>query len=372
MFRTDYIEKVRLLFRKERESYLRLYEILGFYPHTLRYYKEAFLHKSIIVRGDKGHLVNNERLEFLGDAILDAIVADIVYKHFEGKHEGFLTNARSKIVQRDTLNRVAVAIGLDKMISQSPHGSNHNSYIYGNAFEALVGAIYLDRGYDYCMRFMEERILGQHINLNKTAYKEVNFKSKLIEWGQKNRVSVEYVLVDQSSDISSPVFHTEVRIEGLTAGEGTGYSKKESQQVASKRAMQKLKDSAFLDSVYAAKEQRSAAEQGIVEQDTASAEQQIPSEDEMPLSLSEELALCVDEQETLSVAEESFSAEQEPQNAEASSSSMDMQPSSDEPLQPSGSNSQCRSSEEVEDTVPLSRQDRESRINDAMEAAYLD
>ncbi len=313
MFQTDYIEKVRLLFRKERESYLRLYQILGFYPHTLRFYKEAFLHKSMIVRGAKGHLVNNERLEFLGDAILDAIVADIVYKHFEGKHEGFLTNARSKIVQRETLNRVAVAIGLDKMISQSPHGTNHNSYIYGNAFEALVGAIYLDRGYDYCMRFMEERILGKHINLNKTAYKEVNFKSKLIEWGQKNRIEVEYVLVDQSSDISSPVFHTEVRVEGLTAGEGTGYSKKESQQIASKRAMQKLKDSAFLNAVFAAKDQHEDSRQAEVESDSAVQSNLVPTEQ---TALPEEMSQSVDE--------------------------------------------------------PLSAPDKESQVNDAMDAAYLE
>ena len=110
------IDKIRLLFRKDRESYLCFYRILGFYPRNIQLYEQALLHKSTSVRSDKGRPLNNERLEFLGDAILDAIVGDIVYKRFEGKREGFLTNTRSKIVQRETLNKLAVEIGLDKLI----------------------------------------------------------------------------------------------------------------------------------------------------------------------------------------------------------------------------------------------------------------
>lgn len=260
MFRLD-INKIRLFFRKDRESYFRLYKILGFYPRQLRYYQEALLHKSSSVRSEKGRPLNNERLEFLGDAILDAIVADIVYKHFDGKREGFLTNTRSKIVQRETLNKVAVDIGLDKLIKYSSRINSHNSYMCGNAFEALIGAIYLDLGYAYCMRFMEERILRQYINLDKMAYKEVNFKSKLIEWGQKNRIMLEFRLVEQSKEVSSPVFQTEVLLEGISAGQGTGYSKKESQQIAAKQALNSLKkDTFFLDSIFAAKQERLIAE----------------------------------------------------------------------------------------------------------------
>ena len=128
------IDKIRLLFRKDRESYLCFYRILGFYPHNIQIYEQALLHKS--------SPLNNERLEFLGDAILDAIVGDIVYKRFEGKREGFLTNTRSKIVQRETLNKLAVEIGLDKLIKYSTRSSSHNSYMYGNAFEAFIGAVY--------------------------------------------------------------------------------------------------------------------------------------------------------------------------------------------------------------------------------------
>lgn len=228
--RITILHRIRLLFSKERESYFALYRILGFYPRTISYYKEALLHKSSTVRSAKGYKLNNERLEFLGDAILDAIVADVVYKHFEGKREGFLTNTRSKIVQRETLNKIAVEIGLDKLITYSTHSSNHNSYMCGNAFEALIGAIYLDRGYDACMRFMQERILHKLINIDKVAYKEVNFKSKLIEWSQKNKVELEFRLVEQTQDVSSPVFQSDVLLEGIVGGSGTGYSKKESQQ----------------------------------------------------------------------------------------------------------------------------------------------
>lgn len=258
---SNIIQRIRLLFSKEKESYFALYRIIGFYPRHIDYYKEALLHKSSAVRGAKGRMLNNERLEFLGDAILDAIVADIVYRHFDGKREGFLTNTRSKIVQRETLNKLAVDIGLDKLIKYSAHSSNHNSYMYGNAFEALVGAIYLDKGYDACMRFMQERILQQLINIDKVAYKEVNFKSKLIEWSQKNKIQIEFRLVEETEEVGSPVFKSEVLLEGLTGGNGTGYSKKESQQLAAKQAMSRLKkDAKFLDEVFAAKKERGAAD----------------------------------------------------------------------------------------------------------------
>lgn len=250
-------DKIRLLFRKDKEPYLCFYKILGFYPRNIEVYKQALLHKSSSVKS-KGRLINNERLEFLGDAILDAVVADIVYKKFEGKREGFLTNTRSKIVQRETLNNVAVKIGLDKLIKFTTKQSSHNSYMCGNAFEALIGAIYLDRGYDACKIFMEERIINQYLNLDKISRKEVNFKSKLIEWSQKNKFEIEFCLVGQTVDESqNPIFETQVLVENITAGSGKGYSKKESQQEAAHATMNMIKsDSIFIDSIFAAKSER--------------------------------------------------------------------------------------------------------------------
>lgn len=248
-------DRIRLLFRKDKESYLCFYKMLGFYPKDISIYEQALLHKSSSVKSDKGRLLNNERLEFLGDAILDAVVADIVYKKFEGKREGFLTNTRSKIVQRETLNRLAIEIGLDKLIKYSARQSSHNSYMCGNAFEALVGAIYLDRGYRACKYFMEYRIIGPYIDLEKISRKEVNFKSKLIEWSQKNRFEVSFELTAQSHDQAySPTFESEVLIAGISAGKGTGYSKKESQQVAAHEALGRIKkDKHFIESIFAAK-----------------------------------------------------------------------------------------------------------------------
>lgn len=268
------IDKIRLLFRKDRESYFCFYKILGFFPRDIRFYQQALLHKSTSIRSEKGRPLNNERLEFLGDAILDAIVGDIVYRHFEGRREGFLTNTRSKIVQRETLNKLAVEIGLDKLVKYSTRSSSHNSYMYGNAFEAFIGAIYLDQGYERCKQFMEEKILKNYIDLDKMSRKEVNFKSKLIEWSQKNKMEVSFELIEQFLDRDyNPMFHTEVRIEGLSAGTGTGYSKKESQQNAAQMALKKIKsDEAFKEAIETAKIQNhtpATAEEEIAAEETA-------------------------------------------------------------------------------------------------------
>lgn len=256
-------DRIRLPFRKEKELYLSLHQIIGVYPHNISYYKLALMHKSVARRNEKGRPVNNERLEFLGDAILDAIVGDIVYQHFPGKREGFLTNTRSKIVQRETLNKLAQEMGINQLILSSGHSYSHNSYLGGNAFEALVGALYLDRGYNACMKFMEQRILSQLINIDKVAYKEMNFKSKLIEWSQKNRVKLEYKLLEQKKDEhGSPVFRFQVLIEGLEGGIGSGFSKKESQQLASKLTLQRLRrEPQFIDEVFAAKGNRTKMEE---------------------------------------------------------------------------------------------------------------
>lgn len=257
------IDRIRLPFRKEKELYSSLYDIIGFYPHDISYYKLALMHKSVMRRNAKGKPVNNERLEFLGDAILDAIVGDIVYQHFPGKREGFLTNTRSKLVQRDTLNKLAQEMGINQLILSSGHTSSHNSYMGGNAFEALVGAIYLDQGYNACMRFMNKRILAQMINIDKVAYKEVNFKSKLIEWSQKNKVRLSYEQVLQEKDKNgNPIFEFKVVLEGVEGCSGRGFSKKESQQLASKLTLDKLKKKPqFIDEVFAAKANRTKMEE---------------------------------------------------------------------------------------------------------------
>ncbi|MBE6269718.1 MAG: ribonuclease III [Prevotella ruminicola] len=257
------IDRIKLPFRKEKELFSSLYEILGFYPHNIEYYKMALMHKSIRKRNDKGKPLNNERLEFLGDAILDAAVGYIVYRHYEGKREGFLTNTRSKLVSRETLGKLATEMRLSNLLISAGHSTSHNSYVEGNAFEALVGAIYLDRGYEACLWFFEHQVLGKFIDIDKVAFKEVNFKSKLLEWSQKNRVRLEYKLTKQKKDENgSPVFTYMVIIEGVNGESGSGYSKKEAQQKASKDTLQRLKrEPQFVDAVFAAKTARTQMEE---------------------------------------------------------------------------------------------------------------
>jgi len=259
----EIIDRIKLPFRKEKELFSSLYDIMGFYPHDIKYYKIALTHKSSGQKNEKGRPLNNERLEFLGDAMLDAVVGDIVFRHFEGKREGFLTNTRSKLVSRESLGKLAQEMGLNELIHSNGSQRSHNSYMAGNAFEALVGAIYLDQGYNAVMRFMKKRILAQMVNIDKVAYKEVNFKSKLLEWTQKNRVRMEFRMLKQDIDEKgSPIFGFVVVIEGIDGGKGQGYSKKEAQQIAAKETLQRLRrEPQYIDAIFSAKSERTKMEE---------------------------------------------------------------------------------------------------------------
>lgn len=245
-----FVKRVKALPHKRKEPYLSFYKVLGFYPDRIDLYREAMTHRSSSVRSEKGKWVNNERLEFLGDAILDAIVADILYKQFDHKKEGFLTSTRSRIVQRETLNKIAIELGLDKLIVSSTRNMAHNTNIYGDALEALIGAIYLDQGYRVAKHFVYETLIKQHINMEKVLTNEVDFKSRLIEWGQKNKVEVTFEVTESSYDAqNNPVFSSSARVAGVEVGSGKGYSKKESHQMAAKIAIRKLRESNELQEV---------------------------------------------------------------------------------------------------------------------------
>ncbi len=276
------LDNIRLLFKKEKKPFLQLKSILGFYPHNLKLYHLALMHKSVAYHeakeaaerkktepkkekywSEKRRMkreeekrkksgkqnrqrpspMNNERLEYLGDAMLGAIVADILYKHYGNKQEGFLTSLRSKIVCRKSLNKLAVELGLDKLIQHTGAiTTGHNSFMNGNAFEAFIGAIYLDRGYKYCYRFMEDKVFKHHINIDAVAKHEENFKSAFIEWCQKYQYTFEFCQKEHRENNGKvPVFHSEVKVEGIPCGTGTGYSKKESDQEAAKQALKKVK-----------------------------------------------------------------------------------------------------------------------------------
>lgn len=267
------LDRMKLPFRKNKEFLTALYNILGFYPHNIEVYRVAFSHKSLAYRRDAGRKakdrrqrtentakpLNNERLEYLGDAILESVVSDILFRHFPNKREGFLTSTRSKIVQREALNRLATEMGLERLIQAAQGTRMSHTNIGGNAFEALMGAIYLDRGFSYCHWFIANRVIGHYVDLENVAQKEVNFKSKLLEWSQKNRITINFK--DVAAEGEEKGFKTTIIIEGITAGRGTGRSKKESQQEASKEALTRMRrDAKMYDSLFRAKEKRTAME----------------------------------------------------------------------------------------------------------------
>ena len=263
---SNLLDRIKLHFQKDSELRKALHGMLGIYPRNLEIYRIALAHKSHVYRNRKGRSFNNERLEFLGDAILEAVVSDIVFHRFERRSEGFLTSTRSKIVQRSSLNRLAKEIGLERLLQVPSQRRGHNSNIGGNAFEALVGAIYLDRGYKTCQWFVENKIVGCLLDIENVANKEVNFKSKLLEWTQKNRVQVDFEneeTLDEKND--SPLFNSTILLEGLTAGEGRGYSKKESQQRASRDALTRLRrDPLFVESIFDEKSKRISMEATLI------------------------------------------------------------------------------------------------------------
>ena len=273
------LDRMKLPFRKNKEFVTVLYDILGFYPHNIEIYRVAFSHKSLTYgnglkntkerkagQRDKKQRnegptrpLNNERLEYLGDAVLEAVVSDLLFRHFPFKREGFLTSTRSKIVQREALNRLAEQMGIDTLIHAAQGTRMSHTNIGGNAFEALMGAIYLDRGFKYSQWFIEHRVIGPYVDIDKVAHKEVNFKSKLLEWCQKNRIETKFR--DSLDTEGDRGFHSCIVLEGITVGKGTGRTKKESQQVASKDALNHMRrEPKFYDSIFRAKEKRTAME----------------------------------------------------------------------------------------------------------------
>ncbi len=245
------ISLVKLLFSKDKELYVFIHGITGFYPRNIALYKLAFVHRSMPVKTASGKWVNNERLEYLGDAVLDLVVAAYLYDKYPEQHEGFLTSTRAKIVQRESLNRIGRVFHLESHVKASAHSSSHNSYISGNAVEALVGAISLDRGYKVAQRFICRKIIDENIKLEDLVNTEKNFKSRLIEWTQKYHVSIEFELIDTYSDAdNNPIFKTAILLGGIFAADATGYSKKESHQGASKKALDRVaSDTLFREQV---------------------------------------------------------------------------------------------------------------------------
>jgi len=226
---------------KNRRFYFELVKMLGFLPRRLSHYRLAFLPKSANHNLSSGSLVNNERLEYLGDAILDAIVADYLFTRFPDGNEGFMTKMRARIVKRKTLDYLATKMDIPKMISHGGSPGNKSKHLYGNALEALLGAIYLDRGYGAARRFFVRKIMQKHIDLVKLVKKDPDYKSRIIEWAQKNRLEIIFESIEEhNSTGNTPSFISTIFLEGDQKGSGRGSSKKEAEQHAAREALTNL------------------------------------------------------------------------------------------------------------------------------------
>jgi len=213
-----------------------LKNILGFYPNNISLYKQAFRHSSIANEIKEGVKDSNERLEYLGDAILGAVIAEYLFKIFPYKDEGFLTKMRSKIVSRSHLNYLAAKLGIDKFIESNLESSTKSNAMKGDAFEAMIGAIYLDKGYHATQQFIIERIVKNHVDMNEVETKETDFKSKLIEWVQKEKKEIRFNLVEEVGEGQEKQFVMEVLVSGEVMGKAQHFSKKRAEQIASEQA----------------------------------------------------------------------------------------------------------------------------------------
>ena len=236
------VQRVKLFSSDRKEFYLFLKDLLGFYPQNLKLYDLAFKHKSASIVDSQGNFVNNERLEFLGDAVLGSIIADFLYNRFPQEDEGFLTKTRSKLVNRAFLTNLTFEMGLNVFIDSKTTSSVKKSHIFGDVLEALIGAIYLDKNYKTAKFFVIKKILS-FVDLNEVEQSDSNYKSQLIEWSQKNRKEINFETTEESNENSKqPIFKAVVKINNKQVGKGTGTSKKEAHQRAAKEAFEKLKD----------------------------------------------------------------------------------------------------------------------------------
>lgn len=232
----------KLYFSPNRKYIKVLKNLLGFVPGNLSLYKLAFRHKSVAKNIKKGVKNSNERLEFLGDAVLGSVVAEVLFKLYPYEDEGFLTELRSKMVSRIHLNQLARKLGFDKLIEYDSRmlNSSRQGSLLGDAFEALIGAVYLDKGYDFTRNFLVNHIIKSHIDIHTLEQTETNFKSKLIEWCQRHGKDIAFDLVDNQDGENAKLFTVQALIDNEILGQGKEYSKKNAEKLAAEKACEAL------------------------------------------------------------------------------------------------------------------------------------
>jgi ribonuclease III len=237
------ISRFYKLYLSPNRKYVKvLKNLLGFVPGNLSLYRLAFRHKSAAQNVKKGVKNSNERLEFLGDAVLGSVIAEVLFKLYPYEDEGFLTELRSKIVSRVNLNQLGRKLGFDKLIefdSRALNASRQGSLL-GDAFEALIGAIYLDKGYDFTKSFLINNIIKSHIDIRKLEQTETNFKSKLIEWCQRHSKDISFDLISNLDGENAKLFTVQASVDGEIVGMGKEFSKKNAEKLAAEKACETL------------------------------------------------------------------------------------------------------------------------------------
>ena len=237
------LRPIRRNFGEDKMFYCAIDDMFGFLPHNIELYKLALIHKSASIVLENGQHINNERLEFLGDAVIESVSSDYLFIEYPDKNEGFLTQLRSKMVSRQSLNSVAKRIGLDDYVITNASSGSAQKHIYGDAFEAMMGAIYLDQGYDFVNRLLINKIFTKYLKMETLAESETDFKSRLIEWCQKNHHSIHFATShDKTYSATHPFFYSKVLIDGIEVGHGAGESKKEAEQRAAFSVSQGFND----------------------------------------------------------------------------------------------------------------------------------
>ena len=233
----------KLHFSADRKYIRSLNNLLGFVPGNLRLYRMAFRHRSVAVALKGGTKNSNERLEFLGDAILGAVIAEVLFKMYPYKNEGFLTEMRSKIVSRSNLNQLGKRLGLDELIEFDTRVISHThkqGSLMGDTFEAMIGAVYMDKDYNFTRDFLITRIIKPHVDIHTLELTETNFKSKLIEWCQRHGKDITFEIIPNAEGENAKLFTVQVNVDGENCALGKDYNKKNAEKLAAEKACEFL------------------------------------------------------------------------------------------------------------------------------------
>lgn len=238
-------------FRKSNGTYIPdnrkfgscLKDLLGFSPGNLSLYEIAFIHRSASFTMPNGKKINNERLEYLGDSVLDTILSEYLFEKFPDSSEGFMTKVRARVVNREVLNQLALSLGIDRLLVSNVNSSHPTKNLYGDALEALIGAIFIDKGFEKTKKLFINKVFNKFVDLDSIVSTDTDYKSLVFEWVQKHKTNLTFNYNEEYDfELKKSVFSTTLMIDREELGRGHGTSKKEAEQEASANALMKLRD----------------------------------------------------------------------------------------------------------------------------------